>query len=258
MITKRITIVGVFVLCSLLAGGRSQTAPAPLTNIAGPAYGTRVVADTQFSEKHSAANAVDGRLEPGEGCWYSQDWTQLPCALTFTLDGEEEIRQVVLHQARWNGNMYHTKEFALETSADGKTWTRVATGELADDNEAKAVLDVNLRTRWLRRRMRLPWQQAYFQNLLRDFGGLAVTLRVTPYNLTPTAERQQLLQAWVQQQHGAAPPLTGRDRELQVARLAPAVQLAPHGDAALGETDFLAHLPMDVPASCRNGWGDEL
>ncbi|NLC55792.1 MAG: hypothetical protein GX774_03020 [Armatimonadetes bacterium] len=150
MITKRITIVGVFVLCSLLAGGRSQTAPAPLTNIAGPAYGTRVVADTQFSEKHSAANAVDGRLEPGEGCWYSQDWTQLPCALTFTLDGEEEIRQVVLHQARWNGNMYHTKEFALETSADGKTWTRVATGELADDNEAKAVLDVNLRTRWLR------------------------------------------------------------------------------------------------------------
>ena len=57
--------------------------------------------------------------------------------------------------------------------------------------------------RWLRQRMRLPWQQAYFQNLLRDFGGLATTLRVTPYNLTPTPERQQALQAWVQQQHGA-------------------------------------------------------
>ena len=127
MITKRITIVGVFVLCSLLAGGRSQTAPAPLTNIAGPAYGTRVVADTQFSEKHSAANAVDGRLEPGEGCWYSQDWTQLPCALTFTLDGEEEIRQVVLHQARWNGNIPH-REFALRLRGR-QTWTRVATGE---------------------------------------------------------------------------------------------------------------------------------
>lgn len=141
---------GLLVLCLLLCGGPDQAADAPLTNIAGPAYGTRVVADTQFSDKHSGANAVDGRLDPGDGCWYSQDWTKLPCALTFELAGEEEIRRVVLHQARWTGNMYHTREFALETSADGRTWTRVATGELADDSLAKAVVDVNVRTRWLR------------------------------------------------------------------------------------------------------------
>ncbi|MGE8317641.1 MAG: DUF2868 domain-containing protein [Comamonas sp.] len=63
------------------------------------------------------------------------------------------------------------------------------------------------RARWLRNRLPLPWRQAYFQDLLRDFGGLATTLRITPYNLAPSPERQQVLQAWVAQQHGAGAQL---------------------------------------------------
>jgi len=137
------------------SGGAENGPPGPdyerpLVNIAGPAYGTQVRADTQYSEKHAGTNAVDGRLDPGDGCWYSRDWTALPCALTFELAQEEDLRRVVLIQAAWTGNMYHTQDFALETSADGETWTRVATGQLPDESLARAEVDVAVRTRWLR------------------------------------------------------------------------------------------------------------
>jgi hypothetical protein len=45
---------------------------------------------------------------------------------------------------------------------------------------------------------------------------------------------------------------------MKSARLSPAVQLAPHDDAAFGETDFFAHLSLDVPACRYNGGRDEL
>lgn len=42
------------------------------------------------------------------------------------------------------------------------------------------------------------------------------------------------------------------------AGLAACVQLAPHDDAALGERDLLAHLPLDVPARLLDGGRDAL
>jgi len=136
-------LVALLALCHELSA-------APLVNVAGPRYGTQVRADTQFSEKHAGSNAVDGRLVEGDGCWYSKDQTKLPCALTLQLAGEEDVRKVVLVQARWQGNMYHTKDFALEASGDGQKWERLATGQLPDENLARAELEVHARTRWLR------------------------------------------------------------------------------------------------------------
>ena len=150
MVRRYLRVLAVLAVCTLPAGGAVPAGQPALVNIAGPTYGTQVRADTEFSEKHAGANAVDGRLEPGEGCWYSRDWTKLPCALTFQLAAEEDLRRVVLHQARWNGNMYHTRDFALETSLDGQAWTRAATGQLPDDSQAKASIDVQYHTRWLR------------------------------------------------------------------------------------------------------------
>ncbi|MCY1299428.1 hypothetical protein D9M70_489560 [compost metagenome] len=46
--------------------------------------------------------------------------------------------------------------------------------------------------------------------------------------------------------------------EVGTAGFAPAVQLAPDDNAALGEADFLAHLLVQVPASLLDGWGDVL
>ncbi|HSV73551.1 MAG TPA: discoidin domain-containing protein, partial [Chthonomonadales bacterium] len=134
----------------VLAWASAQLNEPPLVNVALTASGTRVTADTQFSDRHAGANAADGRLTRGEGNWYSRDQTRLPCALTFELPAAEEIRRVVLHQARWDGNMYRTRDFAIEVSEDGAAWRRVATGTLADDSEARAELDVRERTRWLR------------------------------------------------------------------------------------------------------------
>jgi len=130
-----------------LAG--SEAAPQ-LVNIAGPTYGTQVWADTQYSDQYAGSKAADGRLEEGQDCWFSRDWTPLPCALTFQLAAEEELRKVVLVQAKWTGNMYHTRDFALEASSDGTTWTRLATGQLPDESLARSELEVKVRTRWLR------------------------------------------------------------------------------------------------------------
>ncbi|MBM3472704.1 MAG: hypothetical protein FJX75_05460 [Armatimonadetes bacterium] len=111
-----------------------------LTNIAGPPYGTSVVADTQYSEQYAGTKAADGSLQQGEGCWYSRDQTQLPCALTFEFASIEEVRQVNVVQASWTGNMYHTRDFAVEVSADGAEWRRVAEGQLPDESLARLEL----------------------------------------------------------------------------------------------------------------------
>jgi len=122
-----------------------------LVNVAGPDCGTRVIADTQYGDQYAGARAADGRLAQGDGCWFSRDQTPLPCALTFELQGEEDIRTVVLYQAAWQGNMYHTQDFAIEASADGKAWQPVAKGQLPDESLAKVEVPLkDVRTRWLR------------------------------------------------------------------------------------------------------------
>jgi hypothetical protein len=133
--------------------GESQwlrQAQPPLVNVALTANGTRVVADTQYGDHVSGANAADGKIGYGTACWFSRDWTKLPCALTFAFAQPERLRRAVLYQGQWSGSMYHTRDFALEVSEDGQTWRRIATGSLADDNNASASLDLDVETRWLR------------------------------------------------------------------------------------------------------------
>ncbi|MBI3921879.1 MAG: discoidin domain-containing protein, partial [Armatimonadetes bacterium] len=130
--------------------------PSVLTNVANPLYGTRVSADTQYSDSYSGKNAADGRFEQGDAnsqssrCWFSQDWTKLPCALTFELREEEDLRRVVLVQSKWQGNMYHSREIALEVSTDGKAWNRIGTGQLQDESLARLDMELRVKTRWLR------------------------------------------------------------------------------------------------------------
>ncbi|MBM3495292.1 MAG: hypothetical protein FJX72_13370, partial [Armatimonadetes bacterium] len=123
---------------------------SPLVNVALTSQGTRVVADSQYGDHVAGANAADGRIGHGTACWFSKDWTQLPCALTFEFGQPERLRRAVLYQGQWSGSMYHTKDFAIETSDDGREWRRVATGALADDNQSRAELDLNAETRWAR------------------------------------------------------------------------------------------------------------
>jgi hypothetical protein len=40
--------------------------------------------------------------------------------------------------------------------------------------------------------------------------------------------------------------------------LAACMQLATNDDTALGEADFLANLGVEIPASCCDGWCNEL
>src|SRR5450759_4984853 len=68
-----------------------------LVNIAGSRFGTLVRADTEYGPAYSGANAADGRIARGEACWFSGDYTKLPCALTFELPQAEDLRQVVLY-----------------------------------------------------------------------------------------------------------------------------------------------------------------
>lgn len=125
-------------------------AERPLENVALISAGTRVQADTEYGEHVGAAKAADGVVGYGTACWFSRDQTPLPCTLTFEFSREERLRRAVLYQAQWSGNMYHTKDFALEVSPDGREWKRVAQGTLVDDNAASVSLDLDVRTRWLR------------------------------------------------------------------------------------------------------------
>ncbi len=135
-------------LGALCTGALCPAGAEALANIAGSRYGTQVRADTEYSPTYSAANVADGRLGPGDACWYSADQTPLPCALTFTFAEPADLRRVVLYQAAWTGNMYHTRGFALEVSQDGVAWQRVATGELPDQSLAR--VEVPLPPVWAR------------------------------------------------------------------------------------------------------------
>jgi hypothetical protein len=122
-----------------------------VVNVAGSRYGARVQADTEYSPEHGAANVADGRMVPGAGSWFSRDWTKLPCALTFALSGDVDVRTVVLYQAAWVANMYHTREFAVEASQNGSDWQRVAVGVLPDESLARREVPFSgLTTRFLR------------------------------------------------------------------------------------------------------------
>jgi len=122
----------------------------PLVNVAPLVNGTRITADTQYGDHVGAPNVADGRMDNGYACWFSKDWTTLPCALTFEFAQPEKLRRAALYQAIWGGSMYHTKDFAIEVSADGSTWRRVTTGSLPDQNGARVELPVVAETRWLR------------------------------------------------------------------------------------------------------------
>ncbi len=126
-------------------------AEGPLVNIAGPEFGAKVTADTEFSPEYSAAGAVDGVIAKGPGGWFSRDDSPLPCALTFEFEGPERVETVVLHQAFWEGSMYHARHVAVETSDDGEAWTRIAEVEMPDESAARVEVSLGgVETRWLR------------------------------------------------------------------------------------------------------------
>jgi len=140
-----------------LSASLANAAPAEgadvegLVNVALPEMGTRIVADTMYDQGYPGANVADGQIGRGAPCWFSRDYSPLPCAVTFEFSEAHEVDRVVLHQASWNGSMYHTKLFALEASDDGEQWRRMAEGELPDENEARVEVALEpVKTRWLR------------------------------------------------------------------------------------------------------------
>lgn len=60
-----------------------------------------------------------------------------------------------------------------------------------------------LRAQWLSHHMQLPLNQPYFEQLRRDFGGLATHLVVQPYSLEITPERRSALAHHASTQYGA-------------------------------------------------------
>lgn len=121
-----------------------------LVNVAPVSDGTRITADSYYSDAVAPANVANGRFAQGYDCWFSKDWTKLPCALTFEFAQPERLRKAVLYQAIWSGSMYHTKDFAIEVSDDGKSWRRIASGSLPDENGARTELKLEAETRRLR------------------------------------------------------------------------------------------------------------
>jgi len=116
--------------------------------------GVRVSADTEYSAAHAAARVVDGTIQAPEGSWLSADWTPLPCTLTLELPATEVIRSIVLHQAVWSGNMYHTQDFEIDASEDGRDWRRAGAGRLPDESGASVEVPLDgCRARWLRIRI---------------------------------------------------------------------------------------------------------
>lgn len=89
-----------------------------------------------------------------------------------------------------------------------------------------------VRAWWLHRHVRLPLAQPYFQNLQRDFGGLAVTLHVLPYSFDITTERRSAIEAWIATQYGAGAHLVIEPALAYGAKLPSAAAIAGKGDDA--------------------------
>ncbi|WP_226858123.1 DUF2868 domain-containing protein [Diaphorobacter aerolatus] len=88
----------------------------------------------------------------------------------------------------------------------GKQWVIAYTallGMLVVAPRLLFALYQGVRVWWLARHVQLPLTQPYFQNLQRDFGGLAVTLHVLPYSFDISAERKAVIESWIATQYGA-------------------------------------------------------
>lgn len=105
-------------------------------NVAAPVWGTRITATSSYSGASAAANVADGSVERGHG-WLSADNAPLPQSLSLALHEPFPLILIRIRQAQWGGSMYHTKDFRVEGSADGKTFQPLASGTLADSADAE-------------------------------------------------------------------------------------------------------------------------
>jgi hypothetical protein len=120
----------------LLGLALGVTAAEKAVNVAGPAWGTQITATSAFSDDHNAFNLTDGSADQGRG-WLSADNAPLPQTVTFTFAEPFRLTSARVRQAQWGGSMYHTKDFRVEGSSDGKTFQPLAAGTLADSSRAE-------------------------------------------------------------------------------------------------------------------------
>ncbi len=119
----------------VLTLGRTVAGADQSVNVAELRWGTQITATSAFSAAHEPANVADGSVERGRS-WLSTDRAALPQTLTLTFAEPFRLTRARLRQANWNGSEYRTKEFRLETSADGERFVPATTGTLADDAQA--------------------------------------------------------------------------------------------------------------------------
>lgn len=126
-----------WLVCLLALVPPAALAAGAPVNIAGPAYGTQITADTEFGPQYAGSFVADGVIAKGPGGWFSRDESALPQALTFRFAQRERLETVVLHQAFWEGSMYHCRNVAVEVSDDGAAWTRLTEVEMPDESAAR-------------------------------------------------------------------------------------------------------------------------
>ncbi|MPN55292.1 hypothetical protein SDC9_202974 [bioreactor metagenome] len=118
-----------------------------------------------------------------------------------------------------------------------------------------------VRAWWLGRHVQLPLAQPYFQQLQRDFGGLAITLHVLPYSFDITSERKHMLDAFVATQYGAGAHLVMEPALAYGAKLPSAASVAgKEADAAAVLLINMAATPEaeihgELLQSARERWG---
>ena len=119
-------------------------------NIAKPEWGTRITASSLFSSKYAASNLADGEMD-GPHCWFGQDGATLPQNVVFAFASVEKVTGLKLVQAQWIDLQYHSKDFNVETSMDGKNWTPLTSGTLKPDAGSECSLScAPTDAKWLR------------------------------------------------------------------------------------------------------------
>jgi hypothetical protein len=129
---KSLAAITVAVMGMVLCAAAAEKA----VNVATPVWGTQITATSAFSDAHAAGNVADGSAERDKG-WLSADNVPLPQTVTLALHEPFSLTLIRVRQAQWGGSMYHTKDFRVEGSADGKTFQPIASGTLADSAEAE-------------------------------------------------------------------------------------------------------------------------
>ena len=133
-----------YLLLLMIFGFTMVNAQTKLVNLASLAWGGTATATTAASTgpPYGAIMAIDGMIGQYHS-WLSNDGVALPQSITINLTKARTLSTIKIFQSAWYNSMYHSKDFRIDGSADGTTYTTITSGTLPNVTDAEWSFPLN-------------------------------------------------------------------------------------------------------------------